>query len=272
MPRILIQAGHVAPREPGKESQTGTKREQEFASKMQAELNSLFTRDGRWAVTLCPGDIPDGWTGDVFVSLHLDGSLDTATRGYCFGWPANGRNPGRGPELAARITRRFDAIPHHGRHRTDNYTDGLRGYYGWSRVNAPTKVLIEHGFATNPDELAWLFTHIPQMALATYGAVVEHEGLPSGHSRPWVARWSAYDGLRRIGRGSLLNPAFVLRISTALRRAGKVPPWEAVVAGSVIATGRLWPPGAFTRSVSGELRAGRDVVLNGVVRLTKEIP
>lgn len=268
MRRILIQAGHVEPREPGHEGQTGTRREQEFALLMQEALRRRFTGDGRFGVTLCPGDIPDGWTGDVFLALHLDGSASSSSHGFSLGWPANGRNPGQGPLLAARITKGFLAIPHPGGHHIDNYTDGLRGYYGWSRVNAAAKVLIEHGFSTNPTEQAWMFSHVAEMADATYRAVLEHLGFAYPAAKPGGPPWVATVDNREIGRGSLLNPLFVARISAALRAAGGAPPWTARVTGiGTIATGKFWPAGEFTRRVSAQLRAGRDVHVNGLVTL-----
>lgn len=87
-----------------------------------------------------------------------------------------------------------------------------------------------------------------------------------------VARWSAYAAGKRIGRGSLLNPAFVMRITSALRAAGHSAPWRATVDGVFLAEGRLWLPGAFTKAISGQLRAGRQVVLNDTVTLLKETP
>lgn len=267
MPRILIQAGHVAPREPGHEGQTGAYLEQEFASRMQQHLARRFRSDGRFTVDTCPGDIPEGWTGDVFLSLHCD-AAGSSSRGFSIGWPANGRDPGRGPELAARITRRFLAIPHPGGHGTDNYTDGMRGYYGWRRVNAPTKVLIEHAFMTNAAERDWAFGHIAEMGDATYTAVVEHLGLDT---RARVrAPWTARVGGQVIGRGSLNHPAFIRRISAALKYRGIRAPWKAVVAGRVIGTGRLWPATTFKRAVARELQAGRTVVINGIVQIRKE--
>lgn len=175
MPRILIQAGHVAPREPGFEGGTGTVREQELTARVQGALAAKFAADERFAVTLCPGDIPDGWAGDVALYLHGDGSGNPSARGYSFGWPVNA--PGGGPALAARIAQGFGGIGHPGGHHTDNYTGGLRHYYGYSRTHAGTKVLVEHGFLTNAVEQAWLFEHVGELAAVEYESVVDHLGL-----------------------------------------------------------------------------------------------
>ena len=81
MIRTLIQAGHVAPREPGFEGGTGTVREQEFALQCQQALAQILRADGRFHVELCPGDIPDGWVGDLFISLHADSAPGSMVRG-----------------------------------------------------------------------------------------------------------------------------------------------------------------------------------------------
>jgi N-acetyl-anhydromuramyl-L-alanine amidase AmpD len=57
-----------------------------------------------------------------------------------------------------------------------NYTGNLTGYYGWRRTNAPAKVLIEHGFLTNPNERAFLFSHLAEIALAEYRATLAYFG------------------------------------------------------------------------------------------------
>jgi len=279
MSRILIQAGHAEPRQPGHLDQTGTRREIEFSMKMQAELANLFRRDGRFTVQTCPGLFPyPEWRGDVFLSLHLDGAGNPASHGFSLGWPANGRAPGRGPELAGRIAKRFLAIPHPGGHHADNYTDALRGYYGWSRVDAPTKVLIEHGYSTNAAEQAWMFTHVPHMARATYGAVLEHLGLkgPLEEAAGFAPPWPVFADGKQFGAGSLLNPYLIMRIAAKLRAAGKTPPYRAVVGVTEIASGKFWglagPNKDYISAISGFLRQGADVVIDGVVTIkTKKV-
>src|SRR3990167_6958244 len=85
--RLLIQAGHVAPREPGFESGTGTSGEQTLVAAVQSRLGKLLAADARFAVTLCPGNIPDGWKGDLFLALHGDGAADPKASGFSFGYP-----------------------------------------------------------------------------------------------------------------------------------------------------------------------------------------
>lgn len=274
MLRILIQAGHNPPMQPGHETETGTGGEREFAARMQAVLADLFRKDGRFHVDTCPGLMPSpGWAGDVFIALHCDGGGSSA-RGFGFGWPGNGRDPGRGPELAHRIAKKFAAIPHPGGHHApDNYTDGERGYYGWSRASAPSKVLIEHGFLTNSYERVWLNSHIPEMAAATYASVLDHLGLKARHVvvPKYEPPWTVWAEGKQIGRGRVDNPYVVVRISVALRAAGKKPPYKAYVDGKPIALGKFWGPtgpnSVYVKAISAQLHAGHDVDVEHVVTI-----
>ena len=265
---VLIQSGHTYPREPGHESETGTVREQEFSTKMGKRLVTIFAADKRFRVRTCGGDVPDGWVGDLFLSLHADGGSAEA-HGYSFGWPANGRDPGRGPELAKRLAAEWSRIGHPGGHHSDNYTDGMRGYYGWSRVVAPTEVLVEHGFLTNPGERSWMFSHVDEMAQATYRAILNHYGLKPVRS---AALATVTLGDVVVADGLLLTARVCRRIGYALRASGRSKPFTArVEGGPVIAHGRLWVGGRASwlmRQVSRAVRQGHVVVLDGVVRIT----
>ena len=80
--------------------------------------------------------------------------------------------------------------------------------------------------------------------------------------------WLVWAGGKQIGRGRLINPALIVRISKALRAAGKEPLYTAhLLTGGFIATGQFWPPGKFTRAISGHLRLGQDVSINGVITI-----
>lgn len=265
MTRILIQSGHLAPREPGFESGTGTAHEAELALAIRTRLAALLRKDGRFSVTESPGDLPDGWTGDVALFLHGDGSGNPAASGYCFGYQTL-----QGGRLAAFIAGEFQKIPGHPRHRTDNYTSDLRGYYGFRHVNATSEVVIEHGFLTNPGERSWLFAHLDDIAAAEYRAVLAHLGMKAPAEKPvgFAPPWPVFADGKQIGAGRLVNPALVIRISTALRAAGKKPPYTArLIDGAFVATGKFWPPGKFTRAISANLRAGREITVDGAVTI-----
>ena len=166
--RVLVQAGHVAPREPGFESGTGTVREQELTKALRRRLVKLLRRDGRFQPVPCPGDIPDGVSVDAAIFLHGDGSVNPASTGYSFGFPVHSVNQ----KLATLIDAEFQKIPGHPPHHEDNYTGGLREYYGYRRVPTPgPEVLVEHGFLTNPGEQKWIFDNLNALARAEYRAL-----------------------------------------------------------------------------------------------------
>ncbi len=169
--RCLIQAGHIAPREPGFEAGTGTSGEQELVAAIQSRLGKLLAADERFDVTLCPGDIPDGWKGDLFLALHADGSADPKASGFSFGYP-----PGCSEckKLADTVAAWYVQIPGAPKRRRDNYTRALSGYYGWRRTDAPAKLLVEHGFLSNPGERAGLTSNVAGIAQAHYEAVLHY--------------------------------------------------------------------------------------------------
>lgn len=179
--RVLVQAGHVAPREPGFESGTGTVREQELTKALQRRLVALFRADERFEPVPCPGDIPDGISVDAALFLHGDGAASSAASGYSFGFPDDRVNA----KLARLIDEEFQKIPGRPPHHADNYTAGLREYYGYRRVDAPgPEVLVEHGFLTNPGEQKWIFANLDELANAEYRAVCRYYRLePRGRAK-----------------------------------------------------------------------------------------
>lgn len=186
-----MQAGHVAPREPGIGG-VGTTREQELVLAIRSHLVFLLDRDPRFMPIAAPGDIPDGIKVDAALFLHGDGSNDPRTSGYCFGYPKHPVNA----RLAHLIGERFDALPGSPPHRTDNYTRDLAGYYGFRKVESlGPEVVVEHGFLTNPGEQMWLFANVKNIATAEYVALIRYFGLKPrdrakrlGYLRRWILR------------------------------------------------------------------------------------
>lgn len=225
MKTILVQAGHLAPRQPGHESQTGTGGEIDLVTRIRDQLVSLLAADGRFTVLAMPGYIPHGIKCDAALFLHADGSVNPATSGYTFGYPAG---YAVNKKLADLIDKRFRQIPHPAKRGRDNYTRDLAGYYGFGTVDTPgPEVLVEHGFLTNPQERAWLTTHTHQLANAQYLALLDYFAMTPPVPKPAPARppvaaqheppWHAHVGTRLIATGRLIDATFVRAIATELR-------------------------------------------------------
>jgi N-acetylmuramoyl-L-alanine amidase-like protein len=197
--RVLVQAGHIAPRESFLESGTGTVREQELTFALRKRLVSLLNVDPRFDAFPFPGNLPEppGFRCDAAIFLHGDGSSNRSASGYSFGFPVDPVNQ----KLARLIDAEFKKIPGHPPHHADNYTEGLRFYYGYRRTNtAGPEVLVEHGFMTNPAEQKWVFAHLNQLAHAEYVALCRFFGFaPRGEIVParvgWTVTWTDKAGV-----------------------------------------------------------------------------
>lgn len=194
--RILVQAGHIAPREPGFEGGTGTVREQELTFGLRKRLCSLLEADDRFHPIPQPGDLTDV-PCDAALFLHGDGSVNPSSRGRSFGFPIHPVNQ----RLAVLLDKHLKAIPGAPPDHAWNYTPGLRMYYGYSRIDTPgPEVLIEHGFLTNPTEQKWLFANLDKQAVAEYKALCEFFSLTPkasliGKRIGWVVEWEDKDGV-----------------------------------------------------------------------------
>jgi N-acetylmuramoyl-L-alanine amidase len=200
---VLVQAGHIAPREPGFESGTGTAGEQELVRAIRDRLCTILKNDGRFKPLPMPGRIPRGTKCDAALFLHADGSSNKTASGFSFGYPDYPINR----RLALQLADEFTKLPGHPPHHADNYTADLRGYYGFSRVDTRgPEVLIEHGFLTNPKEAAWLRGRVNDLAQAEYRALLRYFGMvapPKPKPKPppkpklsgyWLVTKTYYDG------------------------------------------------------------------------------
>lgn len=206
--RVLVQAGHIAPREPGFEGGTGTRGEQELVRDIRDRLVNLLNADARFDPIAAPGDIPDGIDVDAALFLHADGSSNPRATGYSFGYPNYAVNKRLADLIAAEFMGLDGEPPHH----TDNYTGALRGYYGYSRADTPgPEVLVEHGFLTNPREAAWLRSHTGELAQAHYRALLRYFGFGpvKPKTRIRYALWAELPG-GKIVRWKSHSPAAVL--------------------------------------------------------------
>lgn len=179
MKRVLVQAGHLPPLQPGITG-LGTNGERELVTKIRDQLVALLLRDGRFEAIPMPGRIPEGIQCDAALFLHADGVTNPAAHGCSFGFdehfPVN-------KHLADLIFEEFSRLPGHPTRRQDNGTRDEHHYYGFRLVDTPgPETLVEHGFLTNPTERQWLLGHIKELAHAEYVALCRHFGLPPSSS------------------------------------------------------------------------------------------
>ena len=172
--RILVQAGHADPREPGFERDSGADGEAELVKKIRNRLVAILRQDDRFEPVSMPGKIPNGTRADAAVFLHADGVDDPKPGGFSFGFPDFAVNK----KLADLIAAEFTKIPGHPRRRGDNITEDAHKYYGFRLVSSDgPETLVEHGFMSNPSERRWLESHVPQLAHAEYVAICRFFGV-----------------------------------------------------------------------------------------------
>lgn len=206
--RVLVQAGHLAPREPGIPG-LGAAGEVELNTKIRDALVALLRGDNRFEGIAAPGDLPDGIKVDAALFLHCDGGPASA-RGFSFGFPLGGKHKA----LADRVRAEFLKLPegHPPGTRPNNGTVDEAHYYGFNhgRVLTDSMCLVEHGFVSNPTERAWMQSHVGDLARAEYTAICHHFGIePNGNG----------NGMPRLFKGMRPNREAVTRLQRLLRGA-----------------------------------------------------
>ena len=168
MKRIVVQAGHMKPLQPGFEGDTGAKGEAELVADIQRALVRLLSHDDNFHGIPMPGRIDDSVQCDAAIFLHADGVTDPSANGFAVGFPAFDVNR----RLAHLIAEEIEKLPGHPRRRPDNGTADMAKYYGFRHIDTPgPEVIVEHGFVTNPGEHQWLKDHVEELAQAELNAL-----------------------------------------------------------------------------------------------------
>ena len=111
----------------------------------------------------------------MFVALHQDGSTNPNARGASVGYPTPTIINGDYADLL-KAYYTLEGWP--GGWRPDNYTHALRNYYGYRRINADVKVLLEHGFATNRNDEDWMWDNADKVVNAHVRTITHWLGVP----------------------------------------------------------------------------------------------
>ena len=176
MKRVLVQAGHKLPLQPGFEGGTGAVGEAELVAKIQTALLRRLDRDERFEGIGVPGHIPAGLDVDAALFLHADAASPAAS-GYSVSYPQFKVNQ----RLADLVADEIAKIPGAPGRRADNPTDDAAQYYGYGIVDtAGPEVLVEHGFMTNVSDRAWLSKNVNALADAEMNALRRFFGFDGG--------------------------------------------------------------------------------------------
>ena len=152
--QLVIQAGHVG-RTRGATGARGLPQfgtEQMWTHKTAVHCQHWLTLRG-WTVEWTKADdhVPDS---DVFIAVHHDGARSAYARGPSVGYPSSDDSKAAAQVWKAAYNAHYPGPAF----RPDNYTSGLRGYYGYRKSTADIKLCCEHGFGSNPDDAAFMWS------------------------------------------------------------------------------------------------------------------
>ena len=191
----VVQAGHV-PRTRGATGANGLLgTEQQFTLKTATYIQKWLTLRG-WTCEMigADDDVPDS---SVFVAIHHDGARSSKARGPSVGYPPGDDQSKR----AAQEWKRSYGQAYPGpSFRPDNYTDGLKYYYGYRKTRASVKLVCEHGFGSNPEDARFMWSDAGQ------DAAVDAIEAVLGHWLGWDARLSPQEVHARLNPGAQPAP------------------------------------------------------------------
>ena len=169
---VLIQAGHegrpascaphhVAACNLGAAAQGATERE--WTARV-ADTATAALRAAGYTVLRRPADYDGGDSVRAAVFLHFDGASPACGSGASVGFPATTSRA----FVDAWESRYRAWFPY--RFVGENFTAGERQYYGYRKVDAPEKLLIEFGEMTCPMQYDWMAPRVHELGafLATF--------------------------------------------------------------------------------------------------------
>jgi hypothetical protein len=127
-----------------------------------ADAMAAALRQAGLRVIRRPADYPEHDTAKVAIFIHFDGAEPACASGASIGYPATT------PAAFAAAWKTAYGKYYPFRFAGENITPSEHQYYGFHKVDAPVKMLIEYGEITCPAQAAWL--HPRLTALGTFTA------------------------------------------------------------------------------------------------------
>ncbi|HTW85813.1 MAG TPA: hypothetical protein VMD91_17210 [Candidatus Sulfotelmatobacter sp.] len=128
-------------------------RERDWTPVVADEATRRLRADG-YRVLRRPADYPEHDTARIALFLHFDGSAPACASGASVGFP-----PTTSRAFVAAWERFYRPLfPF--RFVGENFTGHESGYYGFRKVDAPQKLLIEFGELSCPAQRAWMYPRL----------------------------------------------------------------------------------------------------------------
>jgi hypothetical protein len=118
-------------------------------------------RAAGYRVARRPADYPEHDTARVYVAIHFDGADPACTSGTSVGFPATTPHA----FVAAWERAYVPIVPF--RFVGENISSNEEHYYGFHKVDAPYKMLVEYGEITCPAQAAWLRPRLRELGTLT---------------------------------------------------------------------------------------------------------
>lgn len=213
MIQLAVQRGHCF-RKRGATGTSGDRgSEQSFADALARKVVDLASTAGISIVMLLADEmIPPC---EVLLSFHQDGSRSGRATGASVGYSKTHANTAESARYAGLWKACYQSAGYPFGFRPNNYTLGLRRYYAWRSASAKAAkaaVLMEHGFATNHEDEAFMWDHMDDIAeahlvtLTAFLDIDQGEDMPAvyevlGHTLGDAIHWQEHGGtISAIGR------------------------------------------------------------------------
>jgi len=126
-----------------------------------ADAAAATLRAAGYRVVRRPADYPDHDRARVYIAIHFDGAEPACASGTSVGFPATTPHA----FIAAWERAYVPAVPF--RFVGENISTNEEHYYGFHKVDAPYKMLVEYGEITCPAQAAWLRPRLRQLGALT---------------------------------------------------------------------------------------------------------